>query len=176
VQADGIRDLGGPERSGRGHRRSRHGLASAVAVGAAIALAGLAAGGFTSSGAARGSVVPMAGPAVSCPATTSVPGDGGTFASCAIPLSWGLVGPAGSTPVVTTEFDGVSFYVYAYETIDCPVVNVTGHETGGATFSFLICPSPDNCQFAQPLVYSADHVFGAEWTGGSSVLLLARLP
>lgn len=79
----------------------------------------------------------------------------------------------------TAEFQGVLFRFAIYETMKCParpVLNVTGTEPSGVTFSFLITPVPRNCAMQHPTVLSPDGAFGATWQGTSAtVILLVRV-
>jgi hypothetical protein len=110
-----------------------------------------------------------------CPANTTILVNTTTYWACIITIDWSSASaPFVNTSHVYVAFHGVMFDVYGYNTIDCPVVNITGHETSGATFSFLIYPVPLNCQLTQPTVFSPDHDFGATWNGMSSVQLLVR--
>lgn len=75
---------------------------------------------------------------------------------------------------LNVSFEGVHFRVSIYETMECNVLNVTGAEVGGPTYSFLIYPIPYNCQNWRPLVLSPDGVFGAVWYRTTTVTLLVR--
>jgi len=80
-------------------------------------------------------------------------------------------------PAHTPRVDGLRrslFSIRGYNTMDCPVVNVTGVEPGGSSASFFIAPVPLNCQFATPTVFSPDHDFGATWGGGSPIEIFVR--
>ncbi len=72
------------------------------------------------------------------------------------------------------SFEGVLFRVFSYDTADCPVLNVTGTEVTGATYSFLSYPVPLNCQMVRPMVLSPDGVFGAIWHQTATVTLLVK--
>ncbi|HYA57660.1 MAG TPA: hypothetical protein VEH57_04250 [Thermoplasmata archaeon] len=94
---------------------------------------------------------------------------------CNASLNWNGVG---FTPTVLAQvsFGGALFVVYGYNTIDCPVVNVTGLEPGNVSFHFLIYPVPSDCPlFPTPTVLSPDQSVGATWTGGPTILLLVRV-
>jgi len=111
-----------------------------------------------------------------CPGSTTVQVGLTTYGECDAAIDWNSSAggsPFGPTNVTTASLDGVVFDVYGYGG-DCAVVNVTGHEPGGRTFSFLIYPVPDGCTFVQTTVFSPDGDFGATWTGGTSIELLVR--
>lgn len=118
--------------------------------------------------------IPLPPPVASvsgCPGTTEVLVDNlGYYSTCNVTLSWPSGFPV-STPVINVTLAGVALSVYAYETMDCPVLSVTGHETGGTVQTFLIYPTPVNCEWNTPTVFSADGTFGATWTGGPAVEL-----
>jgi hypothetical protein len=78
------------------------------------------------------------------------------------------------TEFVNLTFRGVVFKVSGYDTIDCPVVEVVGTESGGPHYSFLIYGTPMNCNITTPAVFSPDGLFGAGWSGGLSIRLLVR--
>ena len=74
------------------------------------------------------------------------------------------------------QFEGVLFRVFIYDTMDCPVLNVTGTESGGLTYSFLIYPSPLSCELTRPTVFAPDGMFGASWNETTTVTLLVKVP
>ncbi len=76
--------------------------------------------------------------------------------------------------MLNVSFEGVHFRVFIYGTMDCDVLNVTGTELGGPTYSFLIYPIPYNCQNWRPMVLAPDDVFGAIWYQTATVTLLVR--
>jgi len=117
--------------------------------------------------------------AESCAPGPNVTFDGEVYASCNATLAWNTTYESfqqwyGVQSLANVSLRGVVFNVTGYNTMDCPVVNVTGHEPMGNTYSFLIYPIPDGCQFNTPTVLSPDHSFGATWTGGDSIQILVR--
>lgn len=135
------------------------------ALGAIIVVVVLLVGG-TVVGALLSPSTPASSPDVqTCPGATTVTIGASTYWSCNATLDWSGVGfvPA---ELASVSFQGVLFVVYGYNTMDCPVVNVTGNEATGATFAFLIYPSPVNCDMSQPTVFSPDGAVGATWDGG----------
>jgi len=148
-----------------------------------VVLVGLTAGAYAvgSSGApATGSMLPTP-PPPACPAVGNASVQGRLYWSCEMSLDWGNLSgaaggfPGGSTRAVEVSLHGVFFRVYGYDTEDCPVVSVTGNESNGSSYSFLIYPAPLNCEFNVPTVLSPDGVFGATWTGGAGVQVLVRI-
>ncbi len=77
--------------------------------------------------------------------------------------------------MLNVSFEGVHFRVFIYETMECDVLNVTGTESGGPTYSFLIYPTPLNCQNWRPMVLAPDGVFGAIWYQTATVTLLVKV-
>lgn len=76
--------------------------------------------------------------------------------------------------MLNVSFEGVHFRVFIYQTMECDVLNVTGTELGGPTYSFLVYPTPLNCQNWRPMVLAPDGVFGAIWYQTAMVRLLVR--
>ena len=110
-----------------------------------------------------------------CPGNGTVVFNGTVYATCGATIQWpAWINPSGTTNHTLVDFHGVAFDIVGYLTTECTVVRVTGQEPGGATFSFLIYPTPVNCQFVTPTVLSADGMFGATWHGGASIDLLVR--
>lgn len=145
---------------------------AAVFVGSVVAISALSPTGPNSL------VPPTKVVEQTCPPTTNVTVDGAVYWSCDATLYWNdsLQGPAffSVQQLATVSFQGILFNITGYNTAECPVVNVTGQEPSGATYSFLIYPTPLNCQFTQPTVLSPDYVFGATWNGGASIQVLVR--
>jgi hypothetical protein len=113
----------------------------------------------------------------SCPPTTTVTVNETVYWSCTATLYWNpSVEPENFTvqELAVVPFQGVLFNITGYVTMDCPVVNVTGHETAGMTYSLWIFAIPMNCQYVHPTVLSQDQNFGATWNGGSSIQVLVR--
>ncbi len=74
------------------------------------------------------------------------------------------------------DFQSVHFRLFIYDTVDCPVLNVSGTEPTGVSYSFVIYPIPFNCEMRRPTVISIDGTFGASWQGRSTtVSLLVRV-
>ena len=115
-----------------------------------------------------------------CALSTNLTVNGTLYSSCNATLYWIEI-PSPQTffsiqHLATVSFQGVSFNITGYNTMECPVVNVSGKEAAGATYTFLIYPTPLNCQFTQATAFSPDLDFGATWTGGSSIQVLVRAP
>jgi hypothetical protein len=109
-----------------------------------------------------------------CPGNATIEINGTNYWTCNVTLNWAGVRLFNTTPHIHAALHGVAFDVYGYPTMECPVVAVTGNETGGASFSLYIAPSPVNCTLMEPTVVSPDHDFGATWNWGASVELLVR--
>ena len=76
--------------------------------------------------------------------------------------------------MLNVSFEGVLFRLFIYATMECSVLNVTGTELGGSTYSFLVYPIPANCRNWRPLVLAPDGVFGAIWYQTATVTLLVK--
>ena len=81
--------------------------------------------------------------------------------------------PVESSDVEHLVFQGMHFEIYGYDTFaGAPVVNVTGHEPSGETYSLqlacLICQSPGDSKL------SPDRAFGAIWDGVTTLTVLVR--
>lgn len=151
-----------PTRPPGGHRGAAF---AAVSAGLVTALFGLA----------LGAVGPSTSSYQTCSSLGTAEINGTEYAICTVSINWGFWGlQYPRTSPIHLNVDGVLFNVYGYATIDCPVVNVTGQEPNGSSYSFLIYPTPLGCIFDRPTVFSADGEFGATWTGGSSLELLVR--
>ncbi len=146
------------------------GMAIAAAILALVVFAVIFAGSTPSSGTPSFSFQAAPG----CPSSGLVSYNETEYSACNATLSWSQVG-FNQTRLVSATLDGAQFTVYGYDTMECPVVNVTGVEPSGASFHFLIAPTPMNCEFEHPLVLSPDHFVGAVWDGGSSIQLLVRV-
>jgi len=114
-----------------------------------------------------------------CPTATNITFNGTAYTSCNATLYWStsFESPQQMFAVqrlATVLFEGVSFNISGYNTVDCSVVDVTGREPTGATYSFLVYPVPVNCQFTEPTVFAPDNYFGATWTGGNWIQVLVR--
>jgi hypothetical protein len=99
------------------------------------------------------------------------------YRTCEITPDWSRGGPSGFTPteIAKTTFSGVFFDLYAYNTMNSPVVNVTGIELSGVTEFFLIAPCPEVCNQTNFTVISQDSDFGATWDiNGATISLLVR--
>jgi len=72
------------------------------------------------------------------------------------------------------RFHNVTFDLFGYETYDCPVVNVTGHEANGSAFDFLVAKSPLTCNggIQGPVKLSQDGDVGVSWSMGDSYAVL----
>jgi hypothetical protein len=146
-----------------------------VGVALAVLFVGASAGvpGFFDP---QAQIVPQSVP---CPASSPVRFAGTSYVVCDAALNWSGVGPWPSpeqTHDTNASLDGVAFSVFGYATEDCAVVNITAVEPGGSAYSFLIYPTPENCNFVHPTTFSPDAELGASWTGGSIVELLVRAP
>ncbi len=133
---------------------------------AAIIMIVVMLAGGTVVGALLSPSAPASSPGVqTCPEATTVTIGASTYWSCNAKLDWSGVGfvPA---ELARVSFQRVLFAVYGYNTMDCDVVNVTGNESTGAAFAFLIYPIPLNCDMSQPTVFSTDGAVGATWDGG----------
>jgi hypothetical protein len=116
---------------------------------------------------------PLSGPRTTCAGTTQEDVKGTTYWACNATLDWTGVGYS-PTKLASISYLDIQFVVYGYNTVDCipGAVNVTGQESNGTSYSFLIYREPLDCQVAQPTAISPDKGFGSTWYGGSSVLLL----
>lgn len=120
--------------------------------------------------------VPPGSPPSACVAGSVVSLNAIIYQTCNVTLVWPQGPPVltENTTVINVTVEDVSFSVYAYSTVDCPVLKVTGHELNGPSSSFLIYPIPDGCVSDNPTVFSADLSFGATWYGGMGVELYAQ--
>ena len=75
---------------------------------------------------------------------------------------------------MNVSFEGVRFRLFIYGTMECDVLNVTGTELGGSTYSFLFYASPMDCRMSRPMVFAPDASFGAICYQTSTVTLLVR--
>lgn len=156
--------------------RLRAGYLATIAVGAALVavVIGMALEGPAPAG--RGVTQPTApGQQVTrnCSTTGATKLSSGSYWYCDVTLNW-----TGWLPNVTelanVTFHGVLFNVSGYDTMECPVLQVTGYETGGPSYSFLIYATPLNCNYTHPTVLAPDGLFGASWNGEPVVQLLVR--
>lgn len=120
--------------------------------------------------------IPPGSPPDQCVAGSVVSLDAIVYQTCNVTLVWPPEMPVltQTTAVINVTVENVAFSVYAYSTVDCPVLKVTGHELNGPTSSFLIYPIPNGCVSDNPTVFSTDLTFGATWYGGMGVELYAQ--
>lgn len=121
--------------------------------------------------------VPPGSPPSGCVSGSVVSLNAVVYQTCNVTLVWPPAEPpllTETTAVINVTVENVAFSVYAYSTVDCPVLKVTGRELNGPSSSFLIYPIPAGCVSDNPTVFSADLAFGATWYGGRGVELYAQ--
>jgi hypothetical protein len=107
-----------------------------------------------------------------------IPGAGVTlngvaFSTCGLVVHWNLFAD-GQQWLATASSQGILFNVSGYLTMDCPILNVTGREAGGRTYSLLVIPVPAGCRYIQPIVLSPDQAFGVVWNASEWVPLISE--
>jgi len=115
----------------------------------------------------------MPGP---CPMTTTAVYNNSLYWTCSAEIHFAPISSDPSNHVTHTyvKSHNVSFDLFGYETYDCPVVNVSGHEANGSMFSFLIAKSPLTCNggIQGPVKLSPDGDVGGSWAMGDSYVIL----
>lgn len=109
-----------------------------------------------------------------CSPTPSVVENGSIYRTCVVSLDWNNVWYS-PKEIASTNFEGVYFVLYGYNTYESPVVNITGQVHSGTTQSILVTTwcGPD-CSPPNVTLLSSDGAFGTSWDGGSTITLLVR--
>ncbi len=101
-----------------------------------------------------------------CPATTPTSINETGYLSCSTSAVFGSAwSNVTKIPRTNVTFEGVSFVLFGYNTMECPVLSVSGHEANGTSFGFLIYGGVGgNCLARNPTVLTPDHDAGASWS------------
>lgn len=148
----------------------KHTVVTVVAASIVLVVVSLT---FVSTGSPAGAPSNLAPQSPACPAQGTVELNGTMYVDCQIAISWEGVG---FRQVVLAQVSLASalFVVSGYNTMDCPVLNITGTEPSGNAFQFYAAPIPSDCAAAMPPVFSPDHTVGAIWHQWWVIQLLVR--
>jgi hypothetical protein len=128
---------------------------------------------LVSNSSPAGAPLNLAPESPACPDQGTVQLNGVAYVDCNVAISWEGVG-FGQVEFARISLASVLFVVNGYNTMDCPVLNITGTEPSGIAFQFFAAPIPSDCGAAIPPVFSADHAVGAIWHQWWDVQLLVR--